>query len=75
MTGILVLPQRQTALVANANYKNSAFCPWGTVWNYYRTVVVEATGTGVVLGWVEDTWTTYPLFCLHLHWHSRLEVS
>lgn len=57
---------------ANSNFKNSWFCVWGSVYNYYRGVSVYGTAYGVS-GWVDSTWTTYPHpLCPALHWHSRL---
>jgi len=59
-------------LSTSATYRNSSFCPTGTVWSYYDQVRVRGTGDGKLIGNVVGTWTTYPSLCPKLHYHTEL---
>jgi|GEM_PF-4635138 len=53
-------------------FKNGAFCWPGDVFSYYNNVTVQGTYNNGLSGWVDSTYSTYPIGCPHLHYNTEL---
>lgn len=66
-------PNSYTKLTGTAHFKNTDFplC-LGTVHTYHNGVYAKGTKTGGLSGGYTNTYTTYPLVCPTLHFHTQL---
>lgn len=67
-------PNSYTKRTGTAHFQNTAFplC-LGTVHTYHNGVYTKDTKTGGLSGGYSSTYTTYPLVCPTLHFHTQLK--